>query len=324
MKKIKELLKEASYWVLFTHVHPDADGMGSLLALHLALRERGKTTLPLVEGSPPSFLEFLHGFKDLVTPDRLPRDFPYSESVAVVLDLSEEERVGDLAPVLRRIPRRIVLDHHAQTGSPLPGEHYSDPTAPATALLVWRLLRELNWSVSPAVAENLYTGLYSDTGGFRFENTGEEAFVAAAEMVRCGARPSWVGEHLLENYPPVRFELLRRVLERREFLAGGRGVVSFLALEDFEELGGSPAEAEDLATFLRSMRGVEVSALVKELKPGEVGVSLRSRGSIDVARLAASEGGGGHRRAAGFRKRDLSLFEVLHRVKSKIEALLEE
>lgn len=324
METIKKILEEAESFILATHVNPDADGLASVLAMHLVLKARGRRTLPLIEDTGPDFLDFLHGFGDLVTLEDFSKgSFPVEESVALVFDLSEEARLGEVAPVVKAARERIILDHHAKTGEPLPGVRMVDPRAPATAFLVYRLLRDLGWAIPAEAAENLYAGLYSDTGGFRFENTREETFLVAAELVRLGARPAVVGERLMENHPPARFELLRRVLERREILSGGRGVLSYLTLKDFEETGSRPAEADDLATFLRSMRGVEISAMVKELRPGEIGVSLRSRGRINVAELAALEGGGGHPRAAGFRKRGLPVEEVVSLVRKRILASLE-
>jgi len=324
MKGIREILENTETFILATHVNPDADGLGSMLAMHLVLRARGLRSVPLVEETPPGFLDFLHGFEDLVpVKDFRRKDFPVGESVALVFDLSEADRLGEVVSIVQSARERIVFDHHDRSGDPLPGLLVLEPGAPATALLVFRLLRGLCWAIPPGAAENLYAGLYSDTGGFRFEKTGEESFLVAAELVRLGARPAVVGEKLLENHPPARFELMKRVLERREWLAGGRGVLSFLTLDDFEEAGCRPSEAEDLATFLRSMRGVEVAVVVKEIRPGEVGVSLRSRGAVDVAELAASEGGGGHRRAAGFRKRDLPLEKVLSLVREKVTLALE-
>ena len=320
MEEVRKILEDRGPFILATHVNPDADGLGCVLAVHLFLKSRGAESYPLVEDDPPEFLDFLHGFGDLLRAGELPRR--PEECVALVFDLSEAERLGDLAETVLSARKRVILDHHAVSGKPLPGLRILDPRAPATAFLVYQVLRDLG-GLSPEVAENLYAGLYSDTGGFRFENTREEAFVAAAELTRAGARPARVGERLLENHPPARFELLRRVLERREILCGGRAVLSWLTLKDMEEVGARPAEAEDFATFLRSMRGVEVSALVKEIRPGEIGVSLRSRGRVDVARLAASQGGGGHVRAAGFRRRETPLPEVLELVRNLLRSVLE-
>ncbi|RUM89658.1 MAG: hypothetical protein DSZ24_00650 [Thermodesulfatator sp.] len=320
MERVRKILEGSGPFLLTTHINPDADGLGCVLAVHLFLKARGRESYPLVEETPPEFLDFLHGFEDLLLPEDLPRS--PEECVALVFDLSEADRLGRLAETVLAARERVILDHHAVTGRPLPGIHFRDSQAPATAFLLFQVLRDLG-DLSPEVAENLYTGLYSDTGGFRFENTREEAFRAAAELVRAGARPAWVGERLLENHPPARFELLRLVLERREVLAGGQAVISWLTLKDFEEAGAQPAEAEDFATFLRSMRGVEVSALVKEVKPGEIGVSLRSRGKINVAQLAASQGGGGHLRAAGFRKKEIPFPEVLDLVRGLLSSVLE-
>ncbi|WP_168719928.1 DHH family phosphoesterase [Thermosulfurimonas marina] len=319
-EKIREIFEGPGPFLLATHVQPDADGLSCVLAVHLFFKARGVESYPLIEDDPPEFLDFLHGFGDLLRPEALPRR--PQECVALVFDLSEAQRLGGLAELVLAARERVILDHHAVSGQALSGLLLQDPRAPATAFLVYQILRDLG-GLLPEVAENLYVGLYSDTGGFRFENTREEAFLAAADLVRAGARPAWVGERLLENYPPARFELLSRVLERREVFAGGRAVVSWLTLKDFEEVGARPGEAEDFATFLRSMRGVKVSALVKELKPGEIGVSLRSRGEVDVARIAASQGGGGHVRAAGFRQREKTLPEVLDLVRGLLSSVLE-
>ena len=323
MERIKEILEKEKYFLLATHVNPDADGLSSMLAMTLALREQGKEALPVVEESPPVFLDFLHGFEDLRFPEDCRQEkFPLKEAVALVFDLSEAHRLGRVAELVKETRECVILDHHAVSGSSLAGVKLIDPEASATTLLVMRVLESLKWPISAKVAENLYVGLYSDTGGFRFENTREETFLAAARLVRLGARPTFAGEKLLENYPPARFELLKIVLERREVLAGGRGVISYLTLEDFQRLGAGPEEAADFATFLRSMRGVEISALVKESRPGEIGVSLRSRGAINVAELAFQEGGGGHLRAAGFKKEGTTIEEVLALVRNKIFRVL--
>ncbi|OAQ20491.1 DHH family phosphoesterase [Thermosulfurimonas dismutans] len=323
MERIKKILEGERYFILATHVNPDADGLSSVLAMTLALKNQGKVALPLVEEAPPAFLDFLHGFRELRIPEDLHQEnLPLREAVAMVFDLSEEHRLGKVAEVVKETKERVILDHHALAGKSLPGVRLIDPKASATALLVLRVLESLNWPISAEVAENLYAGLYSDTGGFRFENTGEDTFLAAARLVRLGARPAFVGEKLLENYPPARFELLKRVLARREILAGGKAVLSYLTLSDFEEVGARPTEAEDFATFLRSMRGVELSALIKEIRPGEIGVSLRSRGTINVAELAFQEGGGGHLRAAGFKKNGFTVEEVVALVRSKILVVL--
>ncbi len=322
-EKIRKILEEEKTFLLATHIHPDADGLASMLAMTLAFRAQGKEAWPLVETSPPETLDFLHGYGELLSLDG-DRDLPFepSEAVALVFDLSEAHRLGKVAELVLVARERILFDHHAETGEPLPGIQVIDPSAAASALLVFRLLKDLGWPISQEVAENLLAGLYSDTGGFRFENTREETFLAAAELVRLGARPTFVGEKLVENQSPARLALMQKVLERREFLLEGRGVLSYLTLADLKEVGARPEDTEDLATFLRSMRGVEIAVLVKEIRPGEIGVSLRSRGSVDVARLASREGGGGHRRAAGFRQREKSLEEVLRLVRHQILEVL--
>ncbi len=321
IEEAKKIFEEASRFVLATHINPDADGLGSMLATALALKRRGKEVKVLVEEPVSEQYSFFHGFELIsVFENESTQDF--KGFVGVVFDLSEYERLGRVQEVFKRVNTKVVLDHQAEGSRDIEGLRLIDPKASATAEIVLELFRYLNWDLNRQEAENLLTAIYSDTGGFRYENTSEKTFLMAAELVRFGANPNQVAINLYENNPVQRLELLKRLLENKEFLCGGKALISTLSLRDFEECRARSSDSEDFASFLRSVRGVEVSAVVKEAEEGIVSVSLRSKGGINVAEIAAKEGGGGHKKAAGFRKKGTNLLEVVELVKKRIEEAL--
>lgn len=315
LQAITSLVSTHGRFFLATHVNPDGDGLGSLLGLALGLKALGKEVWPYIADELPSVYAFLPG-RELLRRD-LPQGRDY---VAFVLDCGEEKRLGEeAAAYVRGLSRVIVLDHHEISGE-LGFLRWVELTY-ATGALVFRLLEALGASLTPEIALNLYVAIFSDTGGFRFQQTTAETFALAQRLIEAGVDPSYVAERLTEHYPLARFCLLKQALEHLSLLCGGKVAVSFLAHRDYEACGASKADADDFATFFRGIEGVEVTALLKEFRPGEVAVSLRSRGRVNVAQLAARFGGGGHRCAAGF-KRNLPLEELKRELLRELEALV--
>ncbi len=313
LESIAHLLCEGKRFFLATHLNPDGDALGSMFALALVLRDQGKEVWCYLEEEIPTIYQWLPG-QELVR-----KGYPEDDAwIGVVLDCAEVKRVGRAAEFLGRLREVIVLDHHEVTGT-LGTLRLIEPIY-ATGGLVFYLLNRLCWPITKEIAENLYTAIFSDTGGFRFSQTTAETFEVAQVLVKAGAEPAKIAELLYERYPFSRFCLLRLVLDRLELVAGGKGSISFLRHEDFTECQASKAELDDFANFLRSIDGVEISALVKEYRPEEISVSLRSRGKINVARLALEFGGGGHACAAGFKLRG-ELSQVLSLVRERLEAL---
>ncbi len=313
LESIAHLLRGGKRFFLATHLNPDGDALGSMFAMALALRDQGKEVWCYLEEEIPALYQWLPG-QEFVR-----RGCPKDDAwIGLVLDCAEAKRVGQAAEFLGRLKEIIVLDHHEVTGTL--GTHRLIEPIYATGGLVFRLLNQLSWPISKEIAENLYTAIFSDTGGFRFSQTTAETFEVAQALVKAGAEPAKIAELLYEHYPFSRFCLLRRVLDRLELVAGGKASISFLRHEDFKECQASKADPDDFANFLRSIDGIEISALVKEYHPEEVSVSLRSRGKINVARLASEFGGGGHACAAGFKLRG-ELSQVLNLVRERLEAL---
>jgi phosphoesterase RecJ-like protein len=273
------------------HAHPDADVLGTLLALGLALEHRSWT---VTYGGPhpaPDVLDFLPGVERYGVLTSIEGAF----DVAVLTDCPNPDRTEGLLTRVRPAARRIVnIDHHPDNRA-YGHVNWIDPTAAATGELVYALLLALGWPISPAVATNLFTAIHTDTGSFRYSNVTPATFRIAAALVDAGADPALVSNALYERRGPEALGALAEVLARVEVSEDGR--VAWIALPS-GLVPESFVEAEDLVNYPRSIGSVRVSCLFRE-RGGRVKVSLRGKGDVDVNRIAARFGGGGHKNAAG-------------------------
>ncbi|MGH7573292.1 MAG: DHH family phosphoesterase, partial [Gemmatimonadota bacterium] len=295
-----ELLETADRLVLTTHVQPDGDGIGSEVALALHLRSLGKTATILNPHPTPRRFTFLE-------PD--PPIVPYAATVAdrllgeaellVVLDISVSDRLGRLEEHVRRIaPPTLIIDHHTGASS-IRGLDLRDSDAAATGVLIYELLGRWDAEITPDIATALYAAIAYDTGGFRYSNTRESVHRIAAELIGQGARALEVNHHLFESVSLPRMRLLARALDRFRLSPHGRVVSVVLPVSEIELAQATAEDVEGIVETLRSIEGVEVAILVKEVGREATKVSFRSSGPYDVAGFASRYGGGGHRNAAG-------------------------
>lgn len=273
------------------HVHPDADVLGTLLALGLALEARGWS---VTYGGPhpaPAALDFLPGVERYRRLAVLDGAF----DVAVLTDCPNPQRTEGLIDHARRAARLTLnIDHHPDN------RHYADVnwvdvSAAATGEMVYELLLALAVPLTPAIATNLFTAVHTDTGSFRYSNVTPRTFTIAAALVAAGAAPAVVSQSLYERRAPDALRWLGEALQRVEVSDGGR--LAWLALPA-DAVPEALVESEDLVNYPRSIATVRVACLFRE-RGGEVKVSLRGKGDVDVQRIAAAFGGGGHPNAAG-------------------------
>jgi bifunctional oligoribonuclease and PAP phosphatase NrnA len=286
-------------FLVTSHVHPDGDGLASMLACGHILRSLGKQVWLVADGLLSPRYAYLPQI-DTVVPYRegLEDELPVANVITVdVPALSRLERVARLIPPDAGI---LKIDHH-------PGDehfgrfNYVDTQASSTAELVYRLCAGLGIPFDAALGTWIYTGIAFDTGRFRFSSTTPDALIVAGEMVRAGANPQLIAEQLFYEYRPATLSLLASTLQSLEYFLDGR--VSVLAL-DYSVLGQARYRDEDMDGFVDyavSLQGAEVALFLREHEPGQIRVSLRAKHEFDVRAVAELFGGGGHRKAAGTR-----------------------
>jgi phosphoesterase RecJ-like protein len=296
LKRISELIDRRRFFLITAHERLDGDALGSELALYHMLKQRGKeATIYNQDGTPENY-RFFPGS------DRITNELPPLESfdTAFILDCSELERVGKEAAKIAAIPCLINIDHHFSNGG-FCETRLIDPRASSTGELICRLLAHMEIAPTREMATCLYTAILTDTGGFRYGNTGRGTLLAAADLVAGGADPQWISENVYETNAPARIRLLTAVLPTLTIDEGGRVgslTVTQQALAAAEAL---PEYTEGFVDLPRTIRGVEISVLYAELPDGSFKLSLRSKGNVNVERVARLFGGGGHINAAGCR-----------------------
>lgn len=278
--------------LMLGHVHPDADVLGTLLALGEALEHRG---WHVTAGGPhpaPAVLDFLPGIHRWEVLKTLEGRF----DVVVLTDCPNPDRTEGLIEAARGVAGAIVnIDHHPDNRR-YGTVNWIDVGAAATGEMLYRLLVALRVSVTPSMAQNLFTAIHTDTGSFRYSNVTPETFRIAAALTEAGATPAAVSSALYERRAPDALRWLGESLSRVRVSDDGR--IAWLALP----AGLVPErfiEAEELVNYPRSIGSVRVGFLLRELGGGRVKVSLRAKGDVDVNRVAARFGGGGHANAAG-------------------------
>ena len=284
---------------LSTHINADGDGCGSQTALARLLGQMGVRAF-IVNPTPwPELFRWLlgddvedrsaDGAKALAGIDRL-----------IVLDISDIGRLGVLAEAVRKLPQdALVIDHHLPGDEPPGKTMLSDTAACATAELVFDFARERGLMITTAVARSLYTALVTDTGGFRFGNTSPRSLAIAAELLSAGVDPEQMYARIYGSVPLGRLHLLRDALDSLEVdRAHGMAWVRVIA-GALEKHGVSSEDLDGISEYPRSIAGVRLALLFRDLGHGKVKVSFRSLAGVNVNELARRFGGGGHARASG-------------------------
>ena len=320
-----ELLGSATDVVLLAHSGPDADALGSALAVGLALRARGAQVVVSFGDEPfavPRSLAWLPGVDDLVRP---PAAVPASPQVAAAFDTSSPDRLGVLRPLVSGAGSFVVVDHHG-AGEEFGDVAVIDVTAPATALLVLDLLDRMGAPLTPDIATCLYAGLLTDTGGFRFAATTAATHRAAARLHEAGVRHDEVARLIYDDEPFAVLRLLGAALDAAVIepdALGGLGLVRTTVDAESRRALGLPLDAvERVIDTLRVAGEAEVALVLKQDDAGRWRVSTRSKGGLDVGRACRGLGGGGHRFAAGATL-DGSAEAVLADVRAALAASLE-
>jgi phosphoesterase RecJ-like protein len=298
---LADLIETRDRFLVTTHIRPDGDALGSEVGMAGLLRQKGKDVRVVnVSPTPPRY--------DFLDPDRslfeqfgtavAPGDLA-DRDVAIILDLSAWNQLGEMADWIRQFPGpRVVIDHHVSEDD-LGATFLKDPTAEATGVLIMRAIAALSATLTSEIAQGLLTAIAMDTGWLRHSNTRPGTLRAVAELMEAGARIDDIYRKLFERNSLGRVRLMGATLSSVRVEFNGTVAYATISRDDLLRTGAIPQDSEDLIDFIASIRGVEVAMLFIEQRRGGAKVSFRARNGLDCAQLAGRFGGGGHRQAAG-------------------------
>ena len=286
-----KLIKTNKKFLIVSHISPEGDAIGSSIALALGLEKMGKSVYVLNRDPVPDILKFLPSAK-IVT-----RKIPSGKfDVMFIVDCPNMERTG-----LKNLRAKITvtIDHHLLLSQVIPKQSLNliDPKASATGELVYKLLHSLHVTIDKAIATNLYTAILTDTGGFRYSNTTPESLKIASRLVAAGADPWEITKEVYENFSFNRLRLVSLCLPTIE----KKGKITSITVtrDMFKKTKTSIEDTESIVDFPRQIKGSEVALLFREDRKNLYKISLRSKGKVNVAKIAKTFGGGGHANAAG-------------------------
>lgn len=295
--QIGDALRNHESFVIMSHLRPDGDALGCEIAMGLCLKALGKKVKVWNQDGMLEKYSFLPHSDLVVQPPAAPEDF----DVAIALDTAAQERVGTSMHSIGKVKLWINIDHHVSN------IHYGDlayidPASPATGQILYELIRDQNLPFSREIADNLYVAISTDTGSFQYPNTTARTFEIGAELVKAGVDIGKISQQIYESYPRRRIDLLCGLLNVLKITCGDK-VASFVLTQAMsKKVGALPEDNEGLIDTIRAIEGIIVAAFIEELEDGKVRISLRSKDpAVDVCKICAQFGGGGHKLAAGAR-----------------------
>ncbi|MGD0724454.1 MAG: bifunctional oligoribonuclease/PAP phosphatase NrnA [Spirochaetia bacterium] len=300
-----DFLTRTRRFIITSHETPDADAIGSECAISRALRAMGKEAIILNADPIPRKLAFLDPdnlIQVLEREDQLPADM--GEYSLLMLDTNDAQNIGQIASlVLPRVREHFIIDHHEQEEDLLAG-NFIQKSASSTAEILYQLLREMNVTIDLAMAQALFTGIVYDTGSFVYPKTTALTFEIARDLVAKGVRPNIVYSKLYESNSISALILQTRVLATLELFFANHVSLLTMTRDMVVNSGANYEEADQLINIPLRSEDIRVSVFFKQNPAGLLRCSLRSKANINVAEIAQSFGGGGHRTAAGFKCRD--------------------
>lgn len=291
LSQVVELIENKNVFAITTHIKPDGDGVGSSLGLCWLLRSLGKEAEVIVHGEVPPAYRSLPGADEI-------RDVMYVNGkydAVFVIECSDLSRPGIDG---LETQFTVNIDHHATS------EHFGtinwiDSTASAVGEMIYNLCKAIGGRITKEIAECVYMALVTDTGSFHFPNTSDRTLKVASELIKAGAKPEKIGEAVYNNYPWSRIELMRQVLATVKRDATGHVASMRQTLEMQKQAEAIDGDNNGFVNIPLAARDVKAVVYMREVGQNKFRASLRSKGDINVARIAERFGGGGHKNASG-------------------------
>lgn len=317
--ELKQIIDSCNNLLIISHILPDGDNIGSVIAMSEMLRAQGKEITAVVNGEMPPYYKFLEGAEKLVSPLDLEEN---TYDAVLCLDMSDKGRGGQVWEKVMGNPCIINIDHHVSN------DFYGDynfvlSDASSTAEIVTYLFSEWGVAFNKGIAEALYTGMVTDSGSFTYPSTSPQTMRMAAILLEQNPNLEAIRENVLENVSFLRKKLLSVILSHAELLCNGRLCYAYISNKEIEEMGVKGPDFENVIDHLIGVTDVEYAVFFREIKPDVVKIGFRGRGKNDVTVVASHFGGGGHKAAAGCSVDGL-LSDVMKNVLGEVCAYLEE
>ena len=292
---IRKVLERNDKFLIFMHENPDSDTIGSALALVLTLRSVGKRAYMACCDKIPQSLMFLTDGERCFGIEDLPGDF--TPKFLISVDIASPNQLGKYHYLAAKID--LALDHHS-CHDDLACYRFVDSGAGACAEIIYRVInRMIQGKIPEKTASLLYAALAADTGGFRYANTTPYTHKIAAKLIECGANHFQICRNLFEMKSKTALAAEAFAMENVKYLCGGKISYVRITEADKERCGFEDEDTYDVINVIRRVEGVKVAILARERTPGVYKISTRSTGDIDMAKICAMFGGGGHAGAAG-------------------------
>ena len=293
LSQVVELIENKHKFGITTHIKPDGDGVGSSLGLCWLLTSLGKTAEVVVHGEIPMAYRSLPGADAIRSIDKIDGDY----DAIFIIECSDLDRPG-IAGLENEFT--VNIDHHATS------EHFGtinwiDSTASAVGEMIYNLCKAIGGRVTKEIAECVYMALVTDTGSFHFSNTTDRTLKVASELIKAGVKPADISEAVYNNYPWSRIELMRQVLDTVKRDESGKVASLRQTLKMREDAGAVDGDNNGFVNIPLAARDILAVVYMREVEKDKYRVSLRSKGDINVAKIAEKFGGGGHRNAAGLK-----------------------
>jgi phosphoesterase RecJ-like protein len=318
--KLKEFLERHDLFILTTHDPADADGLGAQLVLACILRKLEKK-FKIINSSPiPEHFGFMDRDGVIEILDAQKHGALPEQAGVMMIDTADLHNIGQMRDLVCRAKEVFIIDHHQINST----SHFSgicDPTAASTCEMAVEIASAMGVAIGAAAAFAAYTGMVYDTGFFAYQKTSLRSFRSAVTLLELGVNPTEAYQNLCENASLKALLLQKKSFASLELHCNGQIASQVLRLQDFADVGAANDDADGFVNAPLRAREIRVSVLVKESRKGKVKCSLRSKGDIDVSKIANDFGGGGHINAAGF-KTELNIDQALALVLTKISGSL--
>lgn len=294
IESVIDVLRKADKIAILPHVMVDGDGLGSSLALGLAMQRLGKEACVYLEEEIPYIYSFLPG-KELVK--IFDGHYPKYDTV-VALDAGDIKRLGGRIEIFNSAVTTVNIDHHA-INDRFAMYNLVDASKSSVGEIIYNILKTMEIDIEADISTNIYVAIATDTGGFRYSNTTAETHIVAADLIARGTNVAEVSRLVFDIVSVEKVRLIGAAIASLEIFADGQ--IAFLTVTDkmMRDVRAKEEDCDGIVNIGRNIRGVEVAVMLRQLDNGEIKVNFRSNNFVDVSSIASLYSGGGHKKAAG-------------------------